>query len=160
MILAVSYCQMPGKSCPREMRPVPIAPTLMRLPGENAPSTDEGMMAGKPATAATLPASPRNWRRVRVRAMSALQVEVDRLRLLLPLQHQLHREERVRLRHRRLRAIDHVGDQTRAERQLDVVAVDVAHLLLIDDEQVIAAGTPGDVDVLAQLDVAVGAQDR
>ena len=34
MIRAVSYFQMPGRSWPREMRPLPIAPTLMRLLGE------------------------------------------------------------------------------------------------------------------------------
>src|SRR5262249_49322201 len=47
---AMSCCQMPGRSWPREMRPVPMAPTLMRLPGDVAPNTDEGTMAGKPAT--------------------------------------------------------------------------------------------------------------
>jgi hypothetical protein len=31
------------------MRPVPIAPTLIRLPGDVAPKTEEGTMAGKPA---------------------------------------------------------------------------------------------------------------
>ena len=67
MIRAVSCFQMPGRSCPREMRPMPIAPTLIRLPGAAAPKTDEGTMAGKPATTdeATTPwpAVARNLRR-------------------------------------------------------------------------------------------------
>ena len=50
MIRAESCFQMPGRSWPREMRPVPIAPTLIRLLGAAAPRTDDGTMAGKPAT--------------------------------------------------------------------------------------------------------------
>ena len=57
--------------------------------------------------------------------------------------HQLHRQKRVRLRHRRLGAVHDVGDEARPEGELDVVAVDVARLLLIDDEQMVAAGPPG-----------------
>ena len=68
MIRAVSNLRMPGMSCPREMRPTPMAPTLMRLPGEVAPKTDAGTMAGKPvatdAAAAALPAAEMNERRV------------------------------------------------------------------------------------------------
>ena len=59
MIRAVSYFHSPGRSWPREMRPLPIAPMLMRLPGELAPSTDAGTIAGNPAamaeTAAPVP---------------------------------------------------------------------------------------------------------
>ena len=40
-----------------------------------------------------------------------------------------------------------------------VAAIDVARLLPIDQEEVVAAGSTADVDVLAQLDVAVGAED-
>src|SRR5258706_62700 len=49
MIRAVSCFQIPGMSCPREIRPLPIAPTLSRLLGAVAPNTDAGTMAGKPA---------------------------------------------------------------------------------------------------------------
>src|SRR5687767_9075291 len=63
----MSCCQIPGRSCPREMRPVPMAPTLMRLLGDVAPNTEAGTMAGKPAATddATipLPAVARNRRR-------------------------------------------------------------------------------------------------
>ena len=48
MIRAVSNFQMPGRSCAREIRPLPIAPTLMRLEGAAAPRTDEGTIAGNP----------------------------------------------------------------------------------------------------------------
>jgi hypothetical protein len=55
-------------SCPREMRPTPIAPMLIRLLGAAFPKTDAGTIAGKPAAidvaAATLPADERNDRRV------------------------------------------------------------------------------------------------
>ena len=81
------------------------------------------------------------------------------LRLLLRLEHQLGGQEAVRLRHRRLGAVEHVGDELRAVGQRDVAAVDVARLLLVDEEQVAAAGPAGDVDVLADLDEAVGAED-
>ena len=63
------------------------------------------------------------------------------------------------LRHRRLGALEDVVDQLAGEGQRDVLAVDVAGLLLIDQEQVAAALAPGDVHVLADLDEAVGAED-
>src|SRR5262245_44293016 len=64
----MSCCQMPGRSWPREMRPVPIAPTLIRLLGDVAPNTEAGTMAGKPAATdeaiIPLPAVARNRRRL------------------------------------------------------------------------------------------------
>ncbi len=67
MMRAVSCFQIPGRSCPREIRPVPMAPTLMRLLGDAAPNTDEGTIAGNPATTeeatAACPADARNRRR-------------------------------------------------------------------------------------------------
>ncbi len=51
-------------------------------------------------------------------------------------------------------------DELLAVRQRDLAGIDVARLLLVDEEQVAAAGAPGDVDVLADLDEAVGAEDR
>src|SRR4051794_40979464 len=69
---AVSNLRMFGMSWPREMRPAPIAPMLMRLLGDADPKTDAGTMAGKPAaadaTAAALPTDDRNDRRVRLGA--------------------------------------------------------------------------------------------
>ena len=53
-----------------------------------------------------------------------------------------------------------VVDELVAVRQRHAGAVDVARLLLVDEEQVAPAGPPGDVDVLADLDEAVGAEDR
>src|SRR5262249_60818578 len=67
MIRAVSNFQIPGMSWPREMRPVPIAPTLIRLPGDVAPKTEAGTIAGKPPAGAdpnvAPPAAPRDFRR-------------------------------------------------------------------------------------------------
>ena len=50
--------QIPGRSWPREMRPVPIAPTLMRLLGAVAPKTDAGTIAGKPAASTEVAPRP------------------------------------------------------------------------------------------------------
>ena len=55
--------------------------------------------------------------------------------------------------------VHNVGDELRAERQLEIVAVDVARFLLIDEEEVVALLGDGDVGVLAHLDVTLGAQD-
>ena len=50
-------------SCPREMRPTPMAPTLMRLLGAYWPNTLDGTMVGN-ASAAAAPAPVfRNARR-------------------------------------------------------------------------------------------------
>src|SRR5437867_8917419 len=55
---AVSCFQTPGRSCPREIRPFPMAPTLILLLGAVAPSTDAGTMAGKAAAASEEPPIP------------------------------------------------------------------------------------------------------
>ena len=44
----------PGMSWPREMRPAPMAPMLMRLEGAVAPKTELGTMAGNPAAMAVV----------------------------------------------------------------------------------------------------------
>ena len=49
-------------SCTREMRPTPMAPTLICLLGAYWPKTDDGTMVGKPATAAAPAAVFRNLR--------------------------------------------------------------------------------------------------
>ena len=51
MILALSYCMIEGMSWTREMRPTPIAPTLMRLLGAYCPKTEEGRIVGTPIAA-------------------------------------------------------------------------------------------------------------
>src|SRR5512146_3511289 len=52
-----------GMSCPREMRPTPMAPTLMRLLGAYCPNTVAGTMVGNPTTAAVLKLFFRKLRR-------------------------------------------------------------------------------------------------
>jgi hypothetical protein len=66
----------------------------------------------------------------------------------------------VRLRHRGLGALEHVGDQARIVGQRRVTAVDVTGRCAVDQKQVVRALAPGDVDVFAKLDVALGAEDR
>ncbi len=78
----------------------------------------------------------------------------------LGLQRQLGGEEAVLLAHRGLGPVQHVVDQPRAVGQRLGAAVDVLRAFAIDEEEVVAAGPAGDVDVLAQLDVALGAEDR
>src|ERR1700733_5791822 len=48
----VVYFQTPGMSWPREMRPTPMAPMLMRFDGASWPKTEEGTRVGKTMTAA------------------------------------------------------------------------------------------------------------
>ena len=64
----MSCRMMPGRSWPREMRPVPMAPTLIRFDGDAAPSTDDGTIDGKPLAttdaASPDPAVARNVRRL------------------------------------------------------------------------------------------------
>src|SRR5262245_13684911 len=50
---AVLCFQIPGRSCPREILPTPIAPMLMRLLGDAAPRTEAGTIDGKRLPAAT-----------------------------------------------------------------------------------------------------------
>ncbi len=64
------------------------------------------------------------------------------------------------LRHRCLRPLEDVGDELLAIGQRLLATVDVPSLLLVHQEQVIAAGPPGNVNVLADLDVAFGAKNR
>ena len=52
MMRAWSNCRMPGMSWPREMRPTPMAPTLMRLLGAYWPKTVGGHDGGKAEGAA------------------------------------------------------------------------------------------------------------
>lgn len=57
----------------------------------------------------------------------------------------------------RVGAVDNVFDKLGAEGQGHGVAIDVAGLLVIDDEEVVALVADGDVGVLAGFDVALGA---
>src|SRR4051812_42008696 len=86
--------------------------------------------------------------------------EVHALCLLLCLEHQLGGEKTMFLRHRGVGTIDHVRDERGTVRQGHVLAVDVARFLLIDDEQVTLAWLACDVDVLADLDEPIGAENR
>src|SRR5690606_26225036 len=79
---------------------------------------------------------------------------------LLGLEHQLCGKQAMLLRHGRFGAIDDVVDDLAAVRQLDVARLDVAGGFVVRDEQVAAARASCDVDVLADFDEAVGAEDR
>src|SRR5262245_36202088 len=71
-------------SCPREMRPVPIAPMLRRLLGDVAPKTELGTIAGKPAATVVAPTplatSDRSFRRETTRRLGDMDLSFpDRL---------------------------------------------------------------------------------
>ena len=74
---------------------------------------------------------------------------MNKLRLLLRTDHQLRCKQALRLILRDMRAIDDIGNELRAERQREVVAVDISRFLRIDDEQVVPRLTHRDVGVLA-----------
>src|SRR5688500_10961775 len=74
-------------------------------------------------------------------------------------QHQLRGKKTMRLRHGRLSLVDVIADDPRAVRQRDVAAVDIVGALPVDQKQVIAPRATGDIDVLAHLDIALGAED-
>ena len=74
-------------------------------------------------------------------------------------QRKLHRLEASRLRHRGLGAVADVGNELAGVGQLDAAAIDPRHGLAVDQEQVIDAGLAGDIDVFAQLEIALGAED-
>src|SRR5712672_2129916 len=86
MMRARSNFQIPGMSCPREIRPLPMAPTLIRLPGAVAPKTEEGTMAGNPAARTDVPPIPRaaipsSFRRdISLRFLSAMAPSLRSLR--------------------------------------------------------------------------------
>ena len=64
------------------------------------------------------------------------------------------------LRQGRFRAVEDVVDQLPAVRQRPPLQSMYRVPLLIDKQQVVAARPAGNVDVLAQLDVAIAAQDE
>src|SRR5215831_16815219 len=59
-----------------------------------------------------------------------------------------------------MRPIYDIAYELRPEGQLDIVAIDIAHPFLIHDEEMIVFRAAGDIDVLAQFDVAVGAENE
>jgi hypothetical protein len=78
----------------------------------------------------------------------------------LRLDNELGGEECLCLVLRGVGAVDDVRDELGAEGQVDVVAVDVALLGLIDEVEIVALLADGDVYVFAALDVAFGAEDE
>src|ERR1017187_2634093 len=163
MMRASSYCQMPGRSWPREMRPTPMAPTLMRLLGAICPKTEDGRMVGKPTAAVAAAAVLRKLRR----ETALLRCMVSPLNAgvrcsLLGADDELRGEQALCLVLGCVRAVDDVGDELRAEREGQVIAVDVAGLFGVHEVEVIAALVfgVGDVGVLADFDVAVGTEDE
>lgn len=68
--------------------------------------------------------------------------------------------EGVGLRHRRLGSVETVEDQLAEETEADLAGdVDVALAGFIDDINIVAGFIAGDVEVFAQLDVALGSED-
>src|SRR5690242_7257516 len=85
--------------------------------------------------------------------------------LLSPFRHrlrgkrQLHGLEAARLRDRGLGAIAHVSDELAAIGQFDVGTVDPVHALAVDHDEMVDAFAPGDIDIFAQLDIALGTEN-
>src|ERR1700723_280161 len=98
---ASSYCQMPGRSCTREIRPTPIAPTLIRLLGAICPNTEEGTIVGNPALAAAAIEVFRKLRRETPLsffiASSLLPFDTGMCRALLSSNHQFRCQQALRL---------------------------------------------------------------
>jgi hypothetical protein len=64
----------------------------------------------------------------------------------------------VRLAHCRLGPLTYVYQQLASERQVNVPAIDIACLTLVNQEQVSTTGLTGEVDILAKLDEAACAE--
>src|SRR5579862_4039855 len=176
---------MPGMSWPREMRPAPMAPTLMRLLGAYWPKMRDGTMAGN-ANAAAPAVVFRNSRRVEFINLVFIWVPMFRVvawilpalaepgraptcflvfqgyefRVLLRLDDQFGSEQALFLVLGVVGAVDDVGHEFSTEWKRHIVAVDIAGLLLIDDEEVIALLLDCDVGVLAGFNIAIGPQDE
>ena len=75
-------------------------------------------------------------------------------------QRQFHRAKRVGLVHRCLCAVADVMHQLPPKGQFHILAINVMRALLIHQEQVIAAGPPGDIHILAHLDIALRPDHR
>src|SRR6185437_16357584 len=89
----------------------------------------------------------------RVSRKTFLRRKRQNLRLLLRLQHQFRRQKRLHLILRHMRPVHHVPHELRAERQHHIRAVNMMLRLCIHQEQMIAALTPADVDILPEFDV-------
>ena len=87
-------------------------------------------------------------------------LKCDQFGVLLRLDDEFSRQQALRLVLRGVGAVHDVGDELRSEGKREVVAVDVAGLLLVHDEEVVALLADGDVGVLPHLDVAIGAEDE
>jgi hypothetical protein len=85
---------------------------------------------------------------------------MDKRGILLGLDDELGCEEALGLVLRDVGAVDDVGDELWAEGKAQVVAIDVAGLVLVDDKEIVPLFADGDVGVFADLDVSVGAQDE
>src|ERR1700719_3529663 len=59
-----------------------------------------------------------------------------------------------------MRPVHNIAYKLWPERQHDIAAVDVPRLLLIHDEQVIAALAASNIDVFAQFNVALSSKDK
>src|SRR5699024_1986931 len=83
------------------------------------------------------------------------------LRLLLRIQRELHGLEGVLLGHGVLGAVQDIEDQLAEEGVAHLAGgVDAVLALAVDQDHLAAAVVGGDVHVLAQLDVALGAEDE
>src|SRR6266849_637903 len=151
---------------------------LMRLLGAVFPKTDAGTIAGKPESATEeaatpLPAISMNSLRdislfLRLcfmqrssmrRPQPGSRFKAQSLCLLLRLQHQFHGQEAVRLRHGGFRTVNNVRHKLFAVRQRVVCGIYVPGLFLFHQKKVTASRSSRDVNVLADFNKSVCAQN-
>ena len=178
MIRACANFQTPGMSWPREIRPTPIAPMLIWLLGACAPSTEAGTMVGKPAAGPMRRRGPFRRRPGKPAATSCHCVSCPTRPPCLGGPRPARFAVSVRrwaccwasstscVARKQCACDIAVSVRSRTSltscapvAQLHLAGVDVPRFLLIGEEQVTAARASGDVDVLADLDEAVGAED-
>src|SRR3569833_241318 len=70
----------------------------------------------------------------------------------------LRRQQALRLVLGGVGAVDNVADKLRSERQLAIVAIDIACALAVHDKEVVAAGPNRNIGIFAHFDITVGAQ--
>src|SRR5207247_5338163 len=80
--------------------------------------------------------------------------------LFIGVELQLHREKRQGLRRRGLGPVQHVVNEPVAVDERRVAAIDVTRLLLIDKEEMVAAGTAADVHLLPKFYIAIRPENR
>src|SRR5207248_7143676 len=114
------------------------------------------MPEAPPAAAPPAISELRSLRRVNIEFLLWLQYP----RVLLPLENQFCGQQGGGLILGYLRAVHNVFNELRPERQRQILAVNVAGRLAVDNQQVIPTWRTGNVDTLPQFDIPLGSQNE